>query len=93
MGIFNAVLCRFIFLYREIKRIVILLAGNDRRKGKGDFMVENREEKSNKKETSGKGRKEPVKIVVKPVYVGKQEMTEVFGSVALDNIRRKMQGS
>ena len=56
-------------------------------------MVENREEKSNKKETSGKGRKEPVKIVVKPVYVGKQEMTEVFGSVALDNIRRKMQGS
>ena len=48
-GIFNAVLCRFIFLYREIKRIVILLAGNDRRKGKGDFMVENREEKSNKK--------------------------------------------
>ena len=49
--------------------------------------------KSNKKETSGKGRKEPVKIVVKPVYVGKQEMTEVFGSVALDNIRRKMQGS
>jgi len=28
---------------------VILLAGNDRRKGKGDFMVENREEKSNKK--------------------------------------------
>lgn len=55
-------------------------------------MVENREEKSNK-ETGGKGRKEPVKIVVKPVYVGKQEMTEVFGSVALDNIRRKMQGS
>lgn len=49
--------------------------------------------KSNKKETGGKGRKEPVKIVVKPVYVGKQEMTEVFGSVALDNIRRKMQGS
>ena len=53
-------------------------------------MVENREEKSNKKETGGKGRKEPVKIVVKPVYVGKQEMAEVFGSVALENIRRKM---
>ncbi len=53
-------------------------------------MVENREEKSNKKETGGTGRKEPVKIVVKPVYVGKQEMTEVFGSVALENIRRKM---
>lgn len=53
-------------------------------------MVENREEKSNKKETGGKGRKEPVKIVVKPVYVGKQKMTEVFGSVALENIRRKM---
>ena len=56
-------------------------------------MVENREEKSNKKETDGKGRKEPVKIVVKPVYVGKQEMTEVFGSVALDKKKRKMQGS
>ena len=49
-------------------------------------MVVNREEKSNKK----KGRKEPVKIVVKPVYVGKQEMTEVVGSVALENFRRKM---
>ena len=48
---------------------------------------------SKKTKTDGKGRKEPVKIVVKPVYVGKQEMTEVFGSVALDNIRRKMQGS
>lgn len=55
-------------------------------------MVVNKEGKSNKKETGGKGRKESVKIVVKPVYVGKQEMTEVFGSVALDNIRRKMQG-
>ena len=53
-------------------------------------MVVNRGEKSSKKETGGKGRKEPVKIVVKPVYVGKQEMTEVFGSVALENIRRKM---
>lgn len=66
---------------------------NDRRKDRDNFMVVNKEEKSNKKETGGKGRKEPVKIVVKPVYVGKQEMTEVFGSVALDNIRRKMQGS
>ena len=46
--------------------------------------------KNNKKETGAKGRKESVKIVVKPVYVGKQEMTEVFGSVALENIRRKM---
>ena len=53
-------------------------------------MVVNREEKCSKKETGGKGRKKPVKIVVKPVYVGKQEMTEVFGSVALENIRRKM---
>ena len=52
-------------------------------------MVENREEKSNKKETGGKGRKEPVKIVVKPVYVGKQEMAEVFGSVALEKRKRK----
>lgn len=44
----------------------------------------------NKKITGAKGRKEPVKIVVKPVYVGKQEMAEVFGSVALENIRQKM---
>lgn len=63
---------------------------NDRRKGKGNFMVADREEKSNKKEKGAKGRKEPVKIVVKPVYVGKQEMTEVFGNVALENIRRKI---
>ncbi len=53
-------------------------------------MLVNREGKNNKKEIGGKGRKEPVKIVVKPVYVGKQEMAEVFGSVALENIRRKM---
>ena len=63
---------------------------NDRRKGKGNFMVADREEKSNKKEKGTKGRKEPVKIVVKPVYVGKQEMSEVFGNVALENIRRKI---
>ena len=53
-------------------------------------MVADREEKSNKKEKGTKGRKEPVKIVVKPVYVGKQEMSEVFGNVALENIRRKI---
>ena len=63
---------------------------NDRRKDRGNFMVVNREEKSNKKETGAKGRKEPVKNVVKPVYVGEQEMAEVFGSVALENIRQKM---
>ncbi len=63
---------------------------NNRRKGKGNFMIANREEKSNKKGTGAKGRKELVKIVVKPVYVGKPEMTEVFGNVALENIRRKM---
>lgn len=64
---------------------------NNRRKGKGNFMTVTDGAKNNKKETGTKGRKEPVKIVVKPVYVGKQEMTEVFGSVALENIRRKMQ--
>ena len=63
---------------------------NDRRKGKGNFMMVTDGVKNNKKETGAKGRKESVKIVVKPVYVGKQEMTEVFGSVALENIRRKM---
>ena len=42
-----------------------------------------------KKKKAG-GRKKAVRIVVKPVYVGKQEMTEVFGRVALENIRRKM---
>ena len=63
---------------------------NDRRKGKGNFMIADREGKSNKKGTGAKGRKEPVKIVIKPVYVGKQEMSEVFGNVALENIRRKI---
>lgn len=63
---------------------------NDRRKGKSNFMTANREERNNKKETGRKGRKTPVKIIVKSVYVGKQEMTEVFGNVALENIRRKM---
>lgn len=47
-------------------------------------------EKTAKKETGPK-RKKPVKIIVKPVYTGKQDMSEVFGNVALDNIRRKMQ--
>lgn len=53
-------------------------------------MTANREERNNKKETGRKGRKKLVKIIVKSVYVGKQEMTEVFGNVALENIRRKM---
>ena len=44
-----------------------------------------------KKVTGAKDRKKPVKIIVKPVYAGKQDMSEVFGNVALDNIRRKMQ--
>lgn len=43
------------------------------------------------KENKIKNRKKPVKVIVKPVYVGKQDMAEVFGSVALENIRRKMQ--
>lgn len=54
-------------------------------------MVINRGKKSGRKETDTKERKKQVKIVVKPVYAGKQDMSEVFGSVALDNIRRKMQ--
>ena len=44
-----------------------------------------------KKENRTMDRKKPVKIIVKPVYAGKQDMSEVFGNVALDNIRRKMQ--
>ena len=48
-------------------------------------------EKTVKKVTGAKDRKKPVKIIVKPVYAGKQDMSEVFGNVALDNIRRKMQ--
>lgn len=47
-------------------------------------------EKIAKKETGAK-RKKPVKIIVKPVYTGKQDMSEVFGNIALDNIRRKTQ--
>jgi len=54
-------------------------------------MVINRGEKSDTKETGTKERKKQVKIVVKPVYAGNQNMSELFGSVALDNIRRKMQ--
>jgi hypothetical protein len=64
---------------------------NDRRKGRGNFMVINRGEKSGRKETDTKERKKQVKIIVKPVYAGNQDMSELFGSVALDNIRRKMQ--
>lgn len=48
-------------------------------------------EKTAKKVTGANDRKKPVKIIVKPVYAGKQDMSEVFGNVALDNIRRKMQ--
>ncbi len=54
-------------------------------------MTVNRGVKSDRNETGAKGRKKPVKIIVKPVYAGKQDMAEVFGSVAIDNIRRKMQ--
>lgn len=53
-------------------------------------MVINREEKNNKKETGAKDRKKPVKVIVKSVYTGGQDMSEVFSNVALDNIRRKM---
>ena len=42
-------------------------------------------------ENGRKDLRKPVKIIVKSVYSGKQDMAEVFGSVALDNIRRKMQ--
>ena len=45
-------------------------------------------EKTAKKVTGANGRRKPVKIIVKPVYTGKQDMSEVFGNVALDNIRR-----
>lgn len=55
-----------------------------------DFMAIDMAEKTAKKETGAK-RKKPVKIIVKSVYTGKQDMSEVFGNVALDNIRRKMQ--
>lgn len=54
-------------------------------------MVVNREEKTDRKEIGAKGGKKKVRVIAKPVYVGKQDMTEVFGNVALDNIRRKMQ--
>ncbi len=65
---------------------------NGRRKGRDNFMVTDRGEKQAKKGAGGNGRKKPVKIVVKQVYTGKQDMAEVFGSVALENIRRKMRG-
>ena len=35
-------------------------------------------------------RKKPVRIVVKPVYVGTKSMADVFGNVAAENIRRKI---
>lgn len=34
--------------------------------------------------------KKPVRIVVKPVYVGVKSMADVFGSVAAENIRRRI---
>lgn len=37
-----------------------------------------------------RNRKKPVRIVVKPVYVGSKSMADVFGSVAAENIRRKI---
>lgn len=37
-----------------------------------------------------RSRKKPVRIVVKPVYVGSKSMADVFGSVAAENIRRKI---
>ena len=53
-------------------------------------MVIDRGKKQAKKGAGSTGRKKDVRIIVKPVYVGEQEMSEVFGSVALENIRRKM---
>ena len=35
-------------------------------------------------------RKKPVRILVKPVYVGTKSMADVFGGVAAENIRRKI---
>jgi len=71
---------------------------NDNEKGVTNRKKNNDNEKSmtDRKKQSGNetGRKDwrkPVKIIVKPIYAGKQDMSEVFGSVALDNIRRKMQ--
>ena len=37
-----------------------------------------------------RSRKKPVRIVVKPVYVGSKSMADVFSGVAMENIRRKM---
>ena len=36
-------------------------------------------EKTAKKVTGAKDRKKPVKIIVKPVYTGKQDMSEDYG--------------
>lgn len=55
-------------------------------------MVVNKGQKSDRKEKTCERQKKPVKIIVKPVYAGKQDMSEVFGNAALNNIRRKMQG-
>ncbi len=37
-----------------------------------------------------RNRKKPVRIVVKPVYVGGKSMADVFGGVAAENIRRRI---
>ena len=37
-----------------------------------------------------KNRKKPVKIIVKPEYVGTKSMADVLGDVAVENIRRKI---
>ena len=36
-----------------------------------------------------RGKKNKVRIVVKPIYVGENSMKEVFEKVAYDNIRNK----
>ena len=46
-------------------------------------------EQSGHKSVNCKEKKNKVKIVVKPIYVGNSNMTEVFEKVAYDNIRNK----
>jgi len=47
------------------------------------------EQIQNKKPTARRKRDE-VRIVVKPIYVGDQSMTEVFEKVAFDNIKSRL---
>ncbi len=47
-------------------------------------MEQNEHKSVNRKEEKNK-----VRIVVKPIYVGNSNMTEVFEKVAYDNIRNK----